>query len=175
MWNTNSDAILLLTHTGLLSIISLYSFPWCKNYGPRTGHKSHILFCRMPILCRLPSLSCPLTHLSRTKHTVSYIKRVATGSISQFGKCPWNRGRMEPAGPKSREVSWPIGLPYIVPMPATSFWLQPGVGGRPLFKSPPRLRYIPQTGYAMMSEYFSLHLLSLLICYPLFDWPNWKM
>ena len=53
------DAILLLTHlqvfpfniiimymgtkyTGLLSIISQSSFPWCKNYGPRT----------VPISCR---------------------------------------------------------------------------------------------------------------------------
>ena len=36
------------------------------------GHKSHILFCGMPILCRLPSLFCPLTDLSRTKLIISY-------------------------------------------------------------------------------------------------------
>ena len=37
----------------------------------KSGHKSHILFYEMPILCWNPSLWCPSTHLWRTKLTSS--------------------------------------------------------------------------------------------------------
>ena len=76
------------------------------------GHKSHILFCGIPILCRLPSLWCPLTHLSITKLTVSY------QTCSEWFHLPlWKLAMRTVAGwshpgPKSREVSWPTGRPY---------------------------------------------------------------
>ena len=76
------------------------------------GHKSHILFCGIPILCRLPSLWCPLTHLSITKLTVSYqtcsewfhlpLWKLAMGTVAG-----WSH-----PGPKSHEVSWPTGRSY---------------------------------------------------------------
>ena len=86
------------------------------------GHKSHILFRGIPILCRLPSLWCPLTHLSITKLTVSYqtcsewfhlpLWKLAMGTVAG-----WSH-----PGPKSHEVSWPTGRPYVPSFVSISQW-----------------------------------------------------
>ena len=82
-----------------------------KQRRTKHGHKSQILFCGIPILHRLPSLWCPLTHLSITKLTVSYqtcsewfhlpLWKLAMGTVAG-----WSH-----PGPKSREVLWPTGRP----------------------------------------------------------------
>ena len=76
------------------------------------AYKSHILFCGIPILCRLPSLWCPLTHLSKTNITVSYQTcsewfHLSLWKLSMGTVAGWSH-----PDPKSREVSWPTGRHY---------------------------------------------------------------
>ena len=83
------------------------------------GHKSHILFCGIAILCRLPSLWCPLTHLSITKLTVSYQTCSEWFHLPQWKLAMGTVAGWSHPGPKSREVSWPTGRPTLLIIPGT--------------------------------------------------------